>query len=94
MLSFYASAPISKIIGEFEIEKIYYEELDMLWAQTCKSSGISKDYFTEYFDGKKKGYAIKVKNPTRYEEKLCIRESFGLVPPQSFAYVRNEVIRG
>lgn len=57
----YASAPISKVIGEFEIDRIFHEELDLLWNQTSKFSGITEDYYTEYFNGKDTGYAIEVK---------------------------------
>ena len=84
----YASAPISKVIGEFEIDTIFHQDLSSLWDKTSEFSGISQDYYTEYFIGKNEGYAIKVKNPIMYKTQLCIKESFGLNPPQSFAYVR------
>lgn len=84
----YASAPISKVIGEFEIESIFHESLNTLWNQTSEFSGISQDYYAQYFKGKEDGYAIKVKNPKKYETELCIRQNFGLNPPQSFAYLR------
>ncbi|MGS2741549.1 hypothetical protein [Sinomicrobium sp. M5D2P17] len=84
----YASAPISKIIGEFEIDTIIHHDIDFLWSKTSNFSGISVDYYMQYFTGKKKGYAIKVKNPKRYKNELCIKKSFGLAPPQSFAYLK------
>lgn len=84
----YASAPISKVIGEFEIDTIFHQDLNSLWDKTSEFSGISQDYYTDYFIGKDEGYAIKVKNPIMYENQLCIKESFGLNPPQSFAYIR------
>ena len=84
----YASAPISKVIGEFEIEDIVHEDVDTLWNKTSDYSGISFDYYFEYFQGKEVGYAIKVKNPKKYEEELCIMQNFGMRPPQSFAYLK------
>jgi len=84
----YASAPISKVIGEFEIDSIFQQDLNSLWSKTSKFSGITQDYYTDYFEGKDEGYAIKVKNPKMYENRLCIKESFGLNPPQSFVYVK------
>lgn len=84
----YASAPISKVIGEFDIEDIVHEDVSTLWDKTSKYSGISLDYYFEYFQGKEAGYAIKVKNPTKYEEELCIVKNFGIRPPQSFAYMK------
>lgn len=87
----YASAPVSKVIGEFEIESIFYDSLKNLWNQTSKFSGISEAFYSEYFDGKESGYAIKVKNARRYETELCIQENFGLKPPQSFAYLKKKI---
>lgn len=85
----YASAPTSKIIGEFQIEKILNEELELLWMTTRKYSGISKDYYLEYFSGKETGYAIKVRKVKKYKREKCIKETFGINPPQSFAYVKD-----
>lgn len=86
----YASAPISKIIGEFEIEEIIHNELDSLWRDTKRYSGITKDYYFSYFKGKQSGFALKIKKTKRYNKHYSIRERFGLFPPQSFAYVREE----
>jgi predicted transcriptional regulator len=83
----YASAPISKVIGEFEIETVLHSELDALWDATKEFSGISEEYYLKYFEGKDKGYAIQVKNSTVYDNPMPIRERFGISPPQSFAYV-------
>ena len=57
----YASSPIQQVIGEFEIEKILNLELDVLWNLTQDFSGISEDFFYEYFADKELGYAIKIK---------------------------------
>ncbi|WP_268036827.1 hypothetical protein [Algoriphagus sp. PAP.12] len=45
------------------------------------------DFYREYFSGKDTGYAIEVKRAKKYREPLGIKESFGIAPPQSFAYV-------
>ena len=83
----YASAPVSKVIGEFEIETVIKKGLNELWNQTKDYSGISKSYYDVYFTGKEEGNAIKVKNPTLYKKALNLKEEFGMVPPQSFAYL-------
>jgi predicted transcriptional regulator len=84
----YASAPISKIIGEFEIADIIHDDLDQLWKSTCKYAGIDETYFNQYFAQHEKGYAIKIHRAKLYDTKLCIREHFGMTPPQSFAYIK------
>lgn len=85
----YASAPISKIIGEFEIGSVLHDDLGSLWNTTNEYSGISEEYYLEYFKGKENGYAIAVKKAEKYDKPICIRETFGLTPPQSFAYVQE-----
>lgn len=84
----YASSPVQKVIGEFEIEKILKHDLETLWELTKEESGITKEYFYKYFSDKKDGFAIKVTNLIKYDQPLCLKEDFDLSPPQSFAYVR------
>jgi predicted transcriptional regulator len=86
----YASSPVSKIIGEFEIEKILNKDLKSLWNLTKDFSGISEKYYYDYFIGKENGYALEVKKVKLYKEVLCIKETFGINPPQSFAYVKKK----
>ena len=86
----YASAPISKIIGEFEIEEILHNELDSLWKETKHFSGITNDYYFNYFEGKKSGFALKIKKTKKFDEHYSIKDKYGLLPPQSFAYVKEE----
>ena len=86
----YASAPISKVVGEFEIEEVLHMEISSLWKHTSKLSGITEKYFRDYFQGKEFGYAIKVKKIKAYKENLGIEETFGVKAPQSFAYVKTE----
>ena len=88
----YASSPISKVIGEFEIGEILFKDLKTLWKETKEFSGITEDYFYEYFVGKENGFAIEVKRVKRYRKELCIRESFGKVPPQSFTYIEESTM--
>ncbi|MCO6360338.1 ASCH domain-containing protein [Roseivirga pacifica] len=83
----YASSPISKVIGEFEIEDVIHDELNSLWQTTSEHSGISRDYYFDYFKGTEMGFAIAVKKAELYDEPVCIKETFGIKPPQSFAYV-------
>ena len=83
----YASAPIQKVIGEFEIDGILNEELDTLWKITKAEAGIHEDYFYNYFGNKPKGFAIKIKGVKKYKRPKCIKRDFKLSPPQSFIYI-------
>lgn len=83
----YASAPIKKVIGEFEIDNIINDQLDALWEQTKKHAGIDEAYFFDYFSNKDTGYAIKIKKTKKYKKALCLRKDFNTTPPQSFMYL-------
>ena len=83
----YASSPIQKVIGEFEIDHILSLHPESLWKKTHQHSGITEDYFFEYFGDKEIGHAIKVKNIKRYKNPLCLRKNFNAIPPQSFLYL-------
>lgn len=84
----YASSPVSMIIGEFEIEDILSQDLKNLWETTKADSCVDKAFFDSYFNNKKKGYAIKIKNSKRYEKSFKIEEEYGIKAPQSFSYVK------
>lgn len=83
----YASSPIKKVIGEFKVERIECNELDLLWKNTCDHSGITQEYFYSYFINKDYGYAIKIRDAVEYSRRLDLREAYGILPPQSFAYI-------
>jgi len=83
----YASSPVQKVIGEFEIETIIKDEPEALWQQTSEYAGISRDFFFSYFSDKACGYAIQIKKTTRYDKALCLRTDFNATPPQSFMYL-------
>lgn len=83
----YASNPIKKVIGEFEIEGIIQEEPQLLWEKTGQQGGISKERFLNYFGEKTKGYAIKVRGARMYDAPVPLNKLMVVSPPQSFAYL-------
>lgn len=82
----YASSPVQQVIGEFEIDEVLNHDLDTLWDLTQEHSGISEEFYYQYFADKQQGFAIKIKKPRKYKKPKCLREDFNLLPPQSFAY--------
>lgn len=84
----YASTPICKVIGEFEIVDILEHEKECLWEQTKDYSGIPKDYFDEYFRDREIGYAIEIGETRLYDTPLELKKNFNVEhPPQSFMYL-------
>lgn len=85
----YATKPLGKVIGEFDIDRIIQDKPDALWKKTEKFSGISQAFFEQYFNGRNKAFAIKVKNPSTYSQPLELAEVIPSgVAPQSFCYLR------
>ena len=87
MVVIYATAPVQKIIGEFEIGFIIKETISALWYLTRDLSGMSKEQFFKYFANKEYGYAISIKEAMKYHTPLSIKTR----PPQSFKYWTGEI---
>ncbi|HEY8402966.1 MAG TPA: hypothetical protein VIK71_00020 [Flavobacteriales bacterium] len=85
----YASSPMQKVIGEFEIDSIINDSLADLWKKTKRFAGIDEDYFYQYFADNENGYAIKIKKVKKYSKPLCLKADFNLSPPQSFLYLEE-----
>jgi predicted transcriptional regulator len=85
----YASSPVQRVIGEFEIDSILNDELKQLWNITKDFSGITENFFFEYFQNKEKGYAIKIKKTRKYNKSLSLKDDFNANPPQSFMYIEE-----
>ncbi len=84
----YASSPVQKVIGEFEIETIINANLEVLWKKTKNHAGIDQAFFLQYFSKKNNGYAIQIKNFKKYKKALCLKQDFNASPPQSFLYLK------
>lgn len=90
----YATKPVGRIIGEFEIEDVLCESPERLWALTQTAAGISKEFFDSYFSGRSKAFAIKVGRIHKFHEPLDpgdLIENF--IPPQSFMYLDDSFER-
>lgn len=83
----YASSPIQMIIGEFTIAEIIEDSPDVLWEKTKLHSGITKEFFDEYFLNKNRAFAIKVKDANRYKMPLMLSDFDLNFAPQSFVYL-------
>jgi len=84
----YASSPVQKVIGEFDIETIIAECPEIIWEITHKYSGITKNYYDQYTSEKEIIYAIKIKAIKMYKKPLSLLKDLKIkYPPQSFAYL-------
>ena len=83
----YSSSPEQKVIGEFEIETILSDTPDNIWIQTSFCSGITQEFYNEYFEGRDKAFAIKVASTKKYRKQKSLADFNVQSAPQSFAYV-------
>lgn len=83
----YASSPVSKIVGEFTIETIIKDSPEIIWELTKDHAGITEEYFKQYFKGKNKAYAIKVKRCIQYQQPISLSSIGVKCAPQSFMYL-------
>lgn len=84
----YASSPIQKVIGEFAIADILNDDVETIWNETARYSGITRDFYLSYFSNKEKAYAIKIGKITRFRQARDLSDYNLNFAPQSFAYIR------
>jgi predicted transcriptional regulator len=83
----YATAPVQKVVGEFDVRSIINESVSSLWEHTKQFSGVERDFFFRYFQGRERGFAIEVGEVRLYHSSYCPVEHLGVRPPQSFVYL-------
>ena len=89
----YSSSPISQIIGYFTVDEIIQGSPSTVWRKTSRDSGITKEYFDDYFDGHDKAYAIRIKSVRKFKRPIDPRSIIrDFRPPQNFMYVSSTEI--
>lgn len=83
----YSTNPIKKVIGEVSVIGILKEKPDVLWKKTKNESGITKDYFYKYFQGKEMAYAY-ILGEVKLFKKAKELSFYGIKSaPQSYIYL-------
>lgn len=86
----YASAPVKRVIGCFQVKGIVCDTPEALWTRYSNVGCIAKDKFYKYYEGKLKAYGILIERFEKFEtykDPKDIDESFRA--PQSFSYIDN-----
>lgn len=79
----YASAPVSKVVGEFQPVDIMKGTPAEVWAKTRNLSGITEKFYKEYFAGRTIAFAIVIQNLKIYDNP----KDLPFHAPQSFRYI-------
>lgn len=84
----YATAPIQRIIGYFEVDAMHTAEPADLWRDFADVGCIDRAEFDRYYAGSNSGAGITIRKAVRLEAPVPIAELLPSgVPPQSYAYV-------
>lgn len=86
----YSSSPVKRIVGKIIVDKIIEDSPSELWQNFKNHAGIDGEDFFKYFQGKEKGYAIKIKDFVEFNNHINpYEENENFTPPQSYAYLGN-----
>ena len=84
----YSTMPVGRIVGEFKISKIISGRPDIVWEKPKKYSGVTHQFYAEYFMDRDLAHAIEIGRLTRYKIEI---DPFINIPnfvaPQSFRYI-------
>lgn len=84
----YACSPISKIIGECNLQVVKKVPLKQLWKISSNLAMIDKTSFDEYFKDRDFGFALYLENPVKYNQPVLLTSVLGNKhPPQSYRYM-------
>ena len=84
----YATRPVGKVVGEFEVARIYHDSPSKIWEKTKAYAGVNKKFFDAYYQGRSNAVAIAVGRVVKYERPFDLNELGGpKTPPQSFCYI-------
>ena len=83
----YSTSPVMKVVGEARVDEILEKPPEDLWNETNAHSGINKEFFDSYYEGKGMGIAYKLRDVERYTEEKTLSDYGVISAPQSFVYL-------
>ncbi len=83
----YETTPVKRIVAEAEIIDVLMLPPEELWNKTKDASGISKQFFDEYFYGREVAYAYKLGEIKVYDIPKTLMDYGIKAAPQSFIYL-------
>ena len=83
----YSTAPVGHVVGEVEVIGTLDGSPSDVWEYTSAHSGISKQFFDEYFSGRQRAFAYELGEVSVYEQPKTLMELGISSAPQSFVYV-------
>jgi predicted transcriptional regulator len=84
----YATQPVGRVVGWFEVEDIVQGTPTSLWRRFSKCAGIDRASYLAYFTATERAFGIRVRRPVRLDTPRALVDLVpNLRPPQSFRYL-------
>ncbi len=88
----YATAPVKKVIGLFQIGEISQDSPESLWEILNELSGLNESEFFSYFKNNRIGFAIEIKHVRKFQNPVDPKDVIpNFHPPQSFCYIERPI---
>jgi predicted transcriptional regulator len=88
----YATSPIQRIIGYFEVDSTLTAEPPDLWREFAGVGCIERADFDRYYEGSATGAGITIRRAVRLAVPIHIADLLPSgIPPQSYAYVGTPI---
>jgi predicted transcriptional regulator len=88
----YASSPVMRLLGYFEVGDIVVDSVDALWARYADVGSIAEDDFRGYYAGRERGVALGVGRVHAFVDPLPLAALGLTTPPQSFMYIEPHLL--
>jgi predicted transcriptional regulator len=89
----YATAPVQKVVGWFEIAEIASDSPDRLWERFGHEGQVAKQDFERYYERCDAGAAIRVRKVVALKSPVTLAElDDAMAAPQSYRYVSTEIL--
>ena len=88
----YATHPVKLVVGEVTVLDVIEDSKERVWKATSEFSGISEEFFNEYYEDTQQAVAYTLGSVTAFKNPIPL-DSLGVKsPPQSFMYVPDSMI--
>ncbi|MBR0417542.1 MAG: hypothetical protein IJI66_00050 [Erysipelotrichaceae bacterium] len=86
-LFIYCTKPVKKVVGFAEVSEIINGNPEEVWDKTKNGAGISKKFYDDYYLGRNKAVAYKLKKVNAFKEPKDL-SYYGIHnAPQSYVYI-------
>ena len=84
----YSTAPVSKVVGFFDVDSIVCDSPQKLWETYAAVGGIEQNDYFDYYANKSMAVGIRIKNYSPLSNSFNIK-MLNTTPPQSYKYLTD-----